>query len=195
MKFLLIIFSVLILSCVDSFQIKPFSYQFTQNTKVLATSTPSDINEKYTAVPGLEQVIRPSITDKARTITHVCTSGTLCTTSVMDDVKGQESQSGSCVAISFSAGRNYQKINAIAIGENAGYHTQGSSSVAIGAFTAENNQGSNAVAIGFKCGKYSQGNYAVSMGYQSGFTNQGNSGIAVGFLAGNDLQGVGSVRC
>lgn len=44
--------------------------------------------EKYTAVPGLEQVIRPSITDKARTITHVCTSGTLCTTSVMDEVKG-----------------------------------------------------------------------------------------------------------
>lgn len=32
--------------------------------------------------------IRPSITDKARTITHVCTSGTLCTTSVMDDVTG-----------------------------------------------------------------------------------------------------------
>ena len=44
--------------------------------------------EKYTAVPGLEQVIRPSITDKARTITHVCTSGTLCTTSVMEKVEG-----------------------------------------------------------------------------------------------------------
>lgn len=31
---------------------------------------------------------RPSITDGARTITHVCTSGTLCTTSVIDDVLG-----------------------------------------------------------------------------------------------------------
>jgi putative heme iron utilization protein len=32
--------------------------------------------------------IRPSTTDKARTITHICTSGTLCTTSVMDGVQG-----------------------------------------------------------------------------------------------------------
>ena len=48
----------------------------------------ADTVEKYTAVPGLEQVIRPSITDKARTITHVCTSGTLCTTSVMESVEG-----------------------------------------------------------------------------------------------------------
>jgi putative heme iron utilization protein len=47
------------------------------------------IEEKYTAVPGLELAdIRPSITDKARTITHICTSGTLCTTSVMHDVEG-----------------------------------------------------------------------------------------------------------
>jgi len=35
-----------------------------------------------------QQAIRPSITDKARTITHVCVSGTLCTTAVVDDVKG-----------------------------------------------------------------------------------------------------------
>jgi len=44
--------------------------------------------EKYTEVPGMEQVIRPSITDKARTITHVCTFGTLCTTSVMEGAEG-----------------------------------------------------------------------------------------------------------
>lgn len=31
-------------------------------------------------------VIRPSIADKARTITHVCNSGTLCTTSVIEEV-------------------------------------------------------------------------------------------------------------
>lgn len=47
-----------------------------------------ELQEKYTAVPGLHQIIRPSITDKARTITHVCTSGTLCTTSVMDGAQG-----------------------------------------------------------------------------------------------------------
>ena len=43
--------------------------------------------DKYLEVPG-QYIIRPSITDRARTITHVCTSGTLCTTSVMDDSKG-----------------------------------------------------------------------------------------------------------
>jgi len=32
--------------------------------------------------------IRPSIIDKARTITHICTSGTLCTTSVAPDMEG-----------------------------------------------------------------------------------------------------------
>jgi hypothetical protein len=37
---------------------------------------------------GLNEIIRPSVTDRARTITHVCTSGTLCTTSVMDEVQG-----------------------------------------------------------------------------------------------------------
>lgn len=31
---------------------------------------------------------RPSTVDKARTITHICTSGTLCTTSVMEGVEG-----------------------------------------------------------------------------------------------------------
>ena len=44
-------------------------------------------SEKYVEVPG-QFIIRPSITDRARTITHVCTSGTLCTTSIMDDVQG-----------------------------------------------------------------------------------------------------------
>ena len=33
--------------------------------------------EKYTETPDFN--IRPSITDKARTVTHVCNSGTLCT--------------------------------------------------------------------------------------------------------------------
>lgn len=32
--------------------------------------------------------IRPSITDRARTITYICTGGTLCTTSAMDGVQG-----------------------------------------------------------------------------------------------------------
>lgn len=41
-----------------------------------------------TDVSVIEASIRPSIVDKARTITHVCTSGTLCTTSVMEDVNG-----------------------------------------------------------------------------------------------------------
>lgn len=44
--------------------------------------------EKYTEIPGLENVIRPSITDKARTVADVCTSGTLCTTSVQEGVMG-----------------------------------------------------------------------------------------------------------
>ena len=44
-------------------------------------------SEKYVEVPG-QFIIRPSITDRARTITHVCTSGTLCTTSIMDEVQG-----------------------------------------------------------------------------------------------------------
>ena len=44
--------------------------------------------EKYTEIPGLENVIRPSITDKARTVTDVCTSGTLCTASVQEGVEG-----------------------------------------------------------------------------------------------------------
>jgi len=48
-------------------------------------STPEKI-EELTKIPGM--YIRPSITDKARTITHVCTSGTLCTTSAMEGVQG-----------------------------------------------------------------------------------------------------------
>lgn len=35
--------------------------------------------DKYTATPDFNTNIRPSITDKARTVTHVCNSGTLCT--------------------------------------------------------------------------------------------------------------------
>ena len=58
--------------------------------QVRATTIKGDPIEKYTAVPELSpfQSIRPSINDKARTITHVCTSGTLCTTSVEPGVEG-----------------------------------------------------------------------------------------------------------
>lgn len=59
----------------------------TKSTRLRQLASP-EREEQYTSVPGLEQVIRPSITDKARTITHICTSGTLCTTSVMDGVEG-----------------------------------------------------------------------------------------------------------
>lgn len=52
------------------------------------TNINDEIFEKYTAVPNLPTIIRPSITDKARTITHVCTSGTLCTISSIDGVAG-----------------------------------------------------------------------------------------------------------
>lgn len=45
----------------------------------------AELKEKLVAVPGS---FRPSIVDKARTITHICTSGTLCTTSVMADAEG-----------------------------------------------------------------------------------------------------------
>jgi putative heme iron utilization protein len=48
---------------------------------MISTAPSQEITDKFTAVPGLENVIRPSIVDKARTITHVCTSGTLCTLS------------------------------------------------------------------------------------------------------------------
>lgn len=49
-----------------------------------------DPKEKYTEVPIVNPFsdIRPSINDKARTITHICTSGTLCTTSAEDGVEG-----------------------------------------------------------------------------------------------------------
>ena len=50
-----------------------------------STATHDQKRESYVAVPGS---FRPSIVDKARTIAHVCTSGTLCTTSVMDDAEG-----------------------------------------------------------------------------------------------------------
>ena len=67
---------------------KSFSYRVRSSTK-LRTLKLESAEDKYTVVPGLESgLIRPTITDKARTITHVCNSGTLCTTSVMDDVSG-----------------------------------------------------------------------------------------------------------
>ena len=49
-----------------------------------------DPKEKYTEVPMVNPFadIRPSINDKARTITHICTSGTLCTTSAEEGVEG-----------------------------------------------------------------------------------------------------------
>eukprot|EP01041_Mallomonas_annulata_P008001 gene8001-16378_t len=46
-----------------------------------------ELLDKYTAIP-IQTLIRPSITDKARTITHVCTSGTLSTLSVVDGIEG-----------------------------------------------------------------------------------------------------------
>jgi hypothetical protein len=74
------------------FRLITFNYsstlEFIRPIKFHATAQDQKIEDKYTAVPGLENAIRPSITDKARTITHICTSGTLCTTSVMDDVHG-----------------------------------------------------------------------------------------------------------
>ena len=62
----------------------------TTTVATAAAAAAADVSaekEKYVEVPG-QFIIRPSITDRARTITHVCTSGTLCTTSVMDDVVG-----------------------------------------------------------------------------------------------------------
>lgn len=60
----------------------------TQLYQVLNCYKTEILNKLIHLFLGLEQVIRPSITDKARTITHVCTSGTLCTTSVMEEVEG-----------------------------------------------------------------------------------------------------------
>lgn len=68
----------------------PSNHKSTASRPNLAATIKETTADKYTSVPGLDDasLIRPSITDKARTITHVCTSGTLCTTSVMDDVQG-----------------------------------------------------------------------------------------------------------
>lgn len=87
---LLIVAIVLIyLYSASSFVPRLFGNRF-QSASPLSVNTeteiPQDKIDKYTEVPGLH--VRPSITDKARTITHVCTSGTLCTTSVMDGVEG-----------------------------------------------------------------------------------------------------------
>jgi len=51
-------------------------------------NTPEDIVDKYTAIPNLQTIIRPSICDKSRTIAHICTSGTLSTISSIDGVEG-----------------------------------------------------------------------------------------------------------
>lgn len=70
-----------------------YSSRFSRRTascnvqSLYTTSTDNSEAEKYTSVPGLEGAIRPSIVDKARTIAHICTSGTLCTTSVMAGVE------------------------------------------------------------------------------------------------------------
>ena len=52
-----------------------------------ASEAPLDDSKKeaYVTVPGS---FRPSIVDKARTIANVCTSGTLCTSSVMEGDEG-----------------------------------------------------------------------------------------------------------
>ncbi len=59
-----------------------------RNSRRFVQAISDDKAEKYTEVPGLENTIRPSINDKARTITHVCTSATLCTTSIVDGISG-----------------------------------------------------------------------------------------------------------
>lgn len=59
-----------------------------RNSRRFVQAISDDKAEKYTEVPGLENAIRPSINDKARTITHVCTSATLCTTSIVDGING-----------------------------------------------------------------------------------------------------------
>jgi len=110
-KIVLIVTGLLIQVCVFSFRLLPtksIHHQHHQNSGIITPSiswlqthssktsrlhlaaTIKESTDKYTAVPGMDDasLIRPSITDKARTITHVCTSGTLCTTSVMDDVQG-----------------------------------------------------------------------------------------------------------
>lgn len=91
-KFILL-FALLVKVCVSFLPVQngvPFTRWMPQSAKPSHLNLVATTKDKYTAVPGMDDasLIRPSITDKARTITHVCTSGTLCTTSVMDDVQG-----------------------------------------------------------------------------------------------------------
>ena len=69
-----------------------FNFKSNRAIKSLSIKSVSDTDpkEKYTSVPNLNPFSsnRPSINDKARTITHVCTSGTLCTVSAEKDVEG-----------------------------------------------------------------------------------------------------------
>lgn len=57
-----------------------------------SSSVDTKSNDAAAATKGGEEEkfdsFRPSTVDKARTITHICTSGTLCTTSVMEGVEG-----------------------------------------------------------------------------------------------------------
>jgi len=53
---------------------------------VSPTSPLPSINSE--GIANVNPDLRPSTVDKARTITHVCSGGTLCTSSVMSDVEG-----------------------------------------------------------------------------------------------------------
>ena len=83
----LLLLLLALFSAASSFRLSPhFVRRQTTTVAQHGNAIVSAEKEKYLEVPG-QFVIRPSITDRARTITHVCTSGTLCTTSVMDDVE------------------------------------------------------------------------------------------------------------
>eukprot|EP01031_Cornospumella_fuschlensis_P047193 gene47193-57801_t len=51
-------------------------------------STVATASTQVSAGQEVAGPIRPSTVDKARTVTYICTSGTLCTSSVMEDVQG-----------------------------------------------------------------------------------------------------------
>lgn len=55
---------------------------------MVATSSPTVAAQISTSSSSTSENIRPSTTDKARTITHICTGGTLCTTSTVDGAQG-----------------------------------------------------------------------------------------------------------
>lgn len=59
------------------------------NSQLLALATQSPVaNAAINQPVNPEGDIRPTTTDRARTVTYVCTSGTLCTTSVMEELNG-----------------------------------------------------------------------------------------------------------